>query len=99
MAVTKAYIADLIFTGNEWLNEHAVLIEDGIIKAVLPAKDVPSDIEKEYFADSILAPAFIDLQIYGACEKLFAVIKRSQQERRCRFLHAHCCYQSTRNTF
>jgi N-acetylglucosamine-6-phosphate deacetylase len=73
MAATKAYIADLIFTGNEWLNEHAVLIEDGIIKAVLPAKDVPSDIEKEYFADSILAPACIDLQIYGACEKLFAV--------------------------
>jgi len=73
MAATKAYIADLIFTGNEWLNEHAVLVEDGIIKRVLPAKDVPPGIEKEYFTDSILAPACIDLQIYGAHEKLFAV--------------------------
>ena len=73
MAATKAYIAGLIFTGNEWLNDYAVIVEDGLIKTVLPAKDVPSVIEKEYFTDSILAPAFIDLQIYGAYEKLFAV--------------------------
>lgn len=73
MASTKAYIADLIFTGNEWLNEHAVIVENGIIKTVLPAKDVSPVIETEYFTQTILAPAFIDLQIYGAYEKLFAV--------------------------
>jgi N-acetylglucosamine-6-phosphate deacetylase len=73
MATIKAYIADLIFTGSEWLNEHAVIVEDGIIKTVLPAKDVPPVIETEYFTKNILVPAFIDLQIYGASEKLFAV--------------------------
>jgi len=73
MAATKAYIADLIFTGNEWLNNHAVIVEEGIIKTVLQAKDIPPGIEPVYFDQSILAPAFIDLQIYGAYEKLFAV--------------------------
>jgi N-acetylglucosamine-6-phosphate deacetylase len=73
MTGTKAYIADLIFTGNEWLHELAVIVADGIIKTVLPVKDVPSAIETAYFSGSMLAPAFIDLQIYGADEKLFAV--------------------------
>ena len=73
MAAAKAYIADQIFTGNEWLNNHAVIVEEGIIKIVLPAKDIPPGIEPVYFDQSILAPAFIDLQIYGAYEKLFAV--------------------------
>lgn len=73
MVAAKAYIANLVFTGNEWLNDHAVIVEGGIIKTVLPAKDLPQDIETEHFSQTILAPAFIDLQIYGAYEKLFAV--------------------------
>ena len=73
MAVTKAYNSTLIFTGDEWLNDHAVIVEDGIIKAVLSVKDIPADLETKSFTNGILAPAFIDLQIYGAYEKLFAV--------------------------
>jgi N-acetylglucosamine-6-phosphate deacetylase len=73
MAAAKAYIAGQIFTGNEWLNNHAVIVEEGIIKSVLQSKDIPPGIEPVYFDQSILAPAFIDLQIYGAYEKLFAV--------------------------
>ncbi|MEP7237800.1 MAG: N-acetylglucosamine-6-phosphate deacetylase [Ferruginibacter sp.] len=73
MAAIKVYTADLIFTGTEWLNEHAIIIEDGIINAVLPAKEISPAIVTEHFGNSILAPAFIDLQIYGAYEKLFAV--------------------------
>jgi N-acetylglucosamine-6-phosphate deacetylase len=73
MAAAKAYSANLIFTGDEWLHDHAVVVEDGIIKHVQPVKDLPTGIETEYFTNSILAPAFIDLQIYGAYEKLFAV--------------------------
>lgn len=69
----KAYIAEKIFTGTEWLNNHAVIIENGVISAVLPAETLPENIEKEHFGKNILVPAFIDLQIYGAYEKLFAV--------------------------
>ncbi len=73
MAAAKAYISNLIFTGDDWVTEHAVVVQEGIIMALLPVKEVPVDMEKVFFTNSILAPAFIDLQIYGAYEKLFAV--------------------------
>ena len=73
MAGAKAYIPDLIFTGDDWLNEHAVIVEEGLITALLPVHALPPGIKPEYFSNTILAPAFIDLQIYGAHEKLFAV--------------------------
>ena len=73
MTGVKAYTANLIFTGESWLNYHAVIVEEGIITDLLPVTALSPDIEIEYFPDSILAPAFIDLQIYGAYEKLFAV--------------------------
>jgi N-acetylglucosamine-6-phosphate deacetylase len=69
----KAYIAKLIFTGEEWLQEHAAIVEDGIITDVLAVTALHPLMEVEYYSDHILAPAFIDLQIYGAHEKLFAV--------------------------
>ena len=73
MAAAKAYIAKLIFTGEQWLHKHAAIVEDGIIKDVLPVTALDPLVETVYFSDSMLAPAFIDLQIYGAYEKLFAV--------------------------
>ena len=73
MAGSTAYIAGQIFTGNAWLNEHAVITDKGIIRSVLPVKDVPADIGISHFPEHILAPAFIDLQVYGAHEKLFSV--------------------------
>ncbi len=74
----KAFRADKIFTGDDWLHDHAVITEGGIIKNVLPVSDLPPGIDTQYFPHSILAPAFIDLQIYGASEKLFAVYPSSE---------------------
>ena len=73
MAAEKAYIAKLVFTGEQWLHEHAAIVVDGIITDVLPVAALNPLMETAYFSDSILAPAFIDLQIYGAHEKLFSV--------------------------
>lgn len=73
MAGIKAYIPHLIFTGDEWLEAHAVIGKGGIIKDLLPVTALPVDMEREVYANAILAPAFIDLQIYGAYKKLFAV--------------------------
>lgn len=69
----KAYIAKHIFTGEQWLHEHAAIVDDGMITAVLPVAALDPQIEAVNFDDHILAPAFIDLQLYGAYEKLFSV--------------------------
>ena len=73
MPVTKIYTADRIFTGENWLNNHAVIVEDNIIKEVIPVSSLSSSHRVEQFDGCSIAPAFIDLQIYGAYGKLLAV--------------------------
>lgn len=72
MASSKVFIADRIFTGETWLNDHAVLTENGLITDVMAISSLPSAIETKSFSGCIIAPAFIDLQIYGAHGKLLA---------------------------
>src|SRR6185312_13014892 len=67
-----AYSADKIFTGQEWLNNSAVIIENNFIADVVSLNDLPSAITVTQHAP-ILAPALIDIQIYGAASKLFSV--------------------------
>lgn len=61
--------AEKIFTGTDWLYNHDIIIEDGIIKDIAPNGNV---FVKED-ADNFIAPAFIDFQVYGAAGKLLAV--------------------------
>ena len=68
----KAHIAETIFTGEKWIKNHAVIVQDRMIKELIPVADIPSSIFIEQHK-GILAPAFIDLQIYGAYGKLLAV--------------------------
>ncbi len=65
--------ADKLFTGDSWMHDHAVVIENGIIKEVIPASSLSENDPVENFSGCFLAPAFIDIQIYGAYKKLFAV--------------------------
>lgn len=65
------YAADKIFTGEEWLCNHAIAVSNKLISAVTPVSSVREKIH--YFDDCFIAPAFIDLQIYGAGGKLLAV--------------------------
>ena len=52
---TRAYIADRIFTGDEWLHFYAMIVEDGTIRQLMPATCLPSDIEREEFEDCVIA--------------------------------------------
>jgi N-acetylglucosamine-6-phosphate deacetylase len=58
--------AKSLFTGSEWINETAVEINDGKIVSI----------SKEHYDASAafpyIVPAFIDLQIYGADQKLLS---------------------------
>ncbi|MDQ6845205.1 MAG: N-acetylglucosamine-6-phosphate deacetylase [Bacteroidota bacterium] len=70
--MVSIYSADKVFTGSEWLHDTAIVCEDGIIKEIFSAKNLPEDL-KEVRHSFILAPAFIDIQIYGAAAQLFSV--------------------------
>lgn len=67
-----AYTAKAIFTGEEWLQEHAVIIEHNVIETIVAIQDLPTDIEIKNYPEQILVPSFLDLQIYGAGGKLFS---------------------------
>jgi N-acetylglucosamine-6-phosphate deacetylase len=73
LSSAKVYIADRVFTGENWLNDHAVIVEKEIITDVIPSSSVKKDITIEKLPGSFLTPAFIDLQIYGAYGKLLSV--------------------------
>jgi N-acetylglucosamine-6-phosphate deacetylase len=73
MEKQKAYTADRIFTGDNWLQHYVILVDKGMIADVVALSSLPENILIEKFDGCFLAPAFIDLQIYGAYEKLLAV--------------------------
>lgn len=72
MPNTKIYTADCIFTGENWLTNHAIITDDGSIDKVIPVSALTSSQHTEQFDNCFIAPAFIDIQIYGAYGKLFS---------------------------
>jgi N-acetylglucosamine-6-phosphate deacetylase len=67
----QIFSADKIFTGKEWLLHHAVVVENNRVKEIIPVTAATETVTA--FGNAFIAPAFIDLQIYGAGKKLFAV--------------------------
>lgn len=71
--MAKSFTAERIFTGHHWLTDHALVVDEKNIVDIIPQKELPRDISTSHYEKSFLAPAFIDLQIYGASGKLLAV--------------------------
>jgi N-acetylglucosamine-6-phosphate deacetylase len=68
-----ALLPGKIFDGEQWITDHAVIVEDEKVERITRVEDVDETVNRIELKDQILAPAFIDLQIYGANKKLFAV--------------------------
>lgn len=54
-----------IFTGERWLDGHAVLIEGGRFAGVVPVRDAPREARRVDLEEGLLAPGFVDLQVNG----------------------------------
>ncbi|MDB5221829.1 MAG: nagA [Chitinophagaceae bacterium] len=80
------FTADKIFTGADWLPDHSIVIENNFIVDVLPMVSLPDETGMvKHFP--MIAPAFIDMQIYGAAEKLFATYPTTDSLQK---LYEHC---------
>ncbi len=80
------FTTDKIFTGSDWLPDHSIVIENDLIVDVLPMVSLSS--EKTIARHlPIIAPAFIDVQIYGAAGKLFATYPTADSLQK---LYEHC---------
>lgn len=60
-----ALVNGRIFTGHEILDNHAVVIADGLIERVCPRGALDAAIAQQDVAGAFIAPGFIDLQLNG----------------------------------
>ena len=54
-----------IFTGHEILDDHALIVADGLIDSLCPLSELPPEIEQRSLNGALLAPGFIDVQLNG----------------------------------
>ena len=69
--MTQIISAKKIFTSKEWLYDHSIIVEDDIIVDIVATKSIRKSAQQSIYKS--IVPSFIDIQIYGAHNKLFAV--------------------------
>ena len=69
----EAYTNARVFNGTAFPDQVAVLTDKHLVKDIVPATAVPGDAQIIDCANNVLAPAFIDIQIYGGNGKLFSL--------------------------
>jgi N-acetylglucosamine-6-phosphate deacetylase len=70
--MATAFIAREIFTGQDIQTGKAVLVKEGKVAGIVPASAIPADYRQCPLPGYLLAPAFVDLQIYGGNGQLFS---------------------------
>src|ERR1700743_1831566 len=70
--MATAYIAREIFNGRDIQSGKAVLVRNGKVTDIVAADEVPAGYRIRELPGYMLAPAFMDLQIYGGNGRLFS---------------------------
>lgn len=68
----KAYFNARVFNGTEIVKDIAVLTDKNLVVDIVPAAAIPANAEKIDLKNNFLAPAFMDIQIYGGNGKMFS---------------------------
>jgi N-acetylglucosamine-6-phosphate deacetylase len=70
--MATAFITREIFTGQQIETGKAVLVKNGQVVEIVPRENIPADYRRRELSGYMLAPAFVDLQIYGGNGRLFS---------------------------
>jgi N-acetylglucosamine-6-phosphate deacetylase len=81
-----AFFSDKLFDGDAWVFEKVILVNQNRIEAIVAPSEVPSHYTTKQVS-GFIAPAFIDVQIYGAFKKLLAVHPEPET---LRLMHEYC---------
>jgi len=68
----KAYFNAQVFNGKGIVNNVAVLTDNSHVIDIISPERIPANAEKTDLQNNFLAPAFLDLQIYGGNGKMFS---------------------------
>lgn len=68
----SVYLAERIFTGEVFMEQHGILVKNGIVAAVIPVAKIPQTVPCKDLGKTTLAPAYTDLQINGAGGLMFS---------------------------
>ena len=71
MSDLQAIVGAGIFDGQVWHHDAALLIEFGMVSAIVPAAAVPAHSTLVHAGDGMVVPGFIDLQVNGGGGVLF----------------------------
>ncbi len=74
----QAFAAKQIFTGDHWLEDHAIIVNEHTIGSIMPLAEIDRSTNFKNFEDAMIVPAFIDVQVYGAAQKLFSVFPSAE---------------------
>lgn len=89
MITDGVYTANKIFTGKDWLYNYALIVQNNWITDVMPIAKILVPATQHF---NCIIPAFIDIQIYGATEKLFSVYPTNEA---LKSLHNYCLQGKT----
>ncbi|TFH90350.1 N-acetylglucosamine-6-phosphate deacetylase [Vibrio ouci] len=67
----KAISAPRIFDGNQNHTDAALVWDEEHIHTIIPISELTDDIEHQHFADALIAPGFIDIQVNGGGGVMF----------------------------
>lgn len=84
MKTNASIAAKRVFTGHGWFYDHTIQLENGIVKSFSPSAE-PADVD-------LVAPSFIDLQLYGAGGFLFSEHPTTNT---LEVIHQHCLASGT----